>query len=71
MAKFITTKEYSNIAPVAYRQWRADSHCKYLHGYSLSFKFEFECDELDELIPIVRELINYIESHPKVSIIFY
>lgn len=47
MAKYISTKEYSNIAPVAYRQWRADSHCNLIHGYSLSFKFEFECDELD------------------------
>ena len=45
--KFISTKEYSHIAPVAYRQWRADSHCRLIHGYALSFKFEFECDQLD------------------------
>lgn len=45
--KYISTKEYKQIGPVAYRQWRADSHCKHLHGYALSFKFEFECDELD------------------------
>ena len=47
MAKYISTKEYSHIAPVAYRQWRADSHCNLIHGYALSFKFEFECDTLD------------------------
>jgi 6-pyruvoyltetrahydropterin/6-carboxytetrahydropterin synthase len=35
------------MGPVAYRQWRADSHCRFLHGYALTFKFEFECDTLD------------------------
>lgn len=30
-----------------FRQWRADSHCRYLHGYALSFEFEFEAKELD------------------------
>lgn len=45
--KYISTKEYSHIAPIAYRQWRSDSHCHLIHGYALSFKFEFECDTLD------------------------
>jgi 6-pyruvoyltetrahydropterin/6-carboxytetrahydropterin synthase len=31
----------------AFRQWRADSHCKFLHGYSLAFRLVFEADELD------------------------
>ena len=31
----------------AFRQWRADSHCKYLHGYSMAVKFIFETEELD------------------------
>ena len=31
----------------AFRQWRADSHCKYLHGYALAVKFVFEAGELD------------------------
>ena len=30
-----------------FRQWRAESHCKYIHGYSLQFKCIFEGD-LDE-----------------------
>jgi len=47
MAKWISTKTYRQIGPVAYRQWRADSFCKFLHGYSLSFHLEFECDTLD------------------------
>lgn len=47
MAKYISTKTYKQIGPVAYRQWKADSHCKYIHGYALSFHFEFECDTLD------------------------
>ncbi len=45
--KYRSTKTYNNIAPVAYRQWRADSHCNSLHGYALSFRFEFESDSLD------------------------
>lgn len=45
--KYISTKEYSHIAPLAYRQWRSDSHCNQIHGYALTFKFEFECDTLD------------------------
>lgn len=45
--KYISTKRYNQIAPVAYRQWRADSHCNQIHGYALSFYFEFESDTLD------------------------
>ncbi len=47
MAKWISTKTYRQIGPVAYRQWRADSHCNLIHGYALSFHFEFETDDLD------------------------
>lgn len=47
MAKYISTKTYNQIGPVAYRQWRADSHCNLIHGYALSFHFEFESDTLD------------------------
>lgn len=31
----------------AFRQWRAESHCRFLHGYALAVRFEFEADELD------------------------
>jgi 6-pyruvoyltetrahydropterin/6-carboxytetrahydropterin synthase len=32
--------------PCTHRQWRADSHCKYVHGYSREFYFEFAATEL-------------------------
>ena len=32
----------------AFRQHRADSHCRLVHGYSLGFRFVFEADELDK-----------------------
>ena len=32
----------------AFRQWRADSHCKFIHGYRLVAKFWFKCNHLDE-----------------------
>lgn len=47
MAKYISTKTYKQLGPVAYRQHRADSHCNLIHGYALSFHFEFEADTLD------------------------
>jgi len=31
-----------------FRQHRADSHCRLLHGYALSVHLEFEAHELDE-----------------------
>jgi 6-pyruvoyltetrahydropterin/6-carboxytetrahydropterin synthase len=47
MGKFQSTKVYDGFSCV-FRQWRAeDTHCKFLHGYSVSFKIIFEGD-LDE-----------------------
>lgn len=31
-----------------FRQWRAESHCRFLHGYALAFELTFECTTLDE-----------------------
>lgn len=45
--KFISTKEYREIGPVAYRQWRDQGNCKWIHGYALTFYFEFESETLD------------------------
>ena len=45
--KYVSTKEYINAFPVAYRQWRADSHCNLIHGYSFSMKFYFGTNDLD------------------------
>lgn len=32
----------------AFRQWRADSHCRYLHGYALGCDLVFEGNTLNE-----------------------
>jgi len=44
-----STKTYTSERgySVAYRQWRAESHCRLIHGYALGFHFEFESDDLD------------------------
>ena len=39
-------KEFNGYS-TAFRQWRADSHCRYVHGYAIHFKVWFE-GELDE-----------------------
>jgi 6-pyruvoyltetrahydropterin/6-carboxytetrahydropterin synthase len=31
-----------------FRQWRATSHCRFLHGYALAVRLEFGADQLDE-----------------------
>ena len=45
--KFTSTKEYIDAFPCAYRQWRSDSHCNLIHGYSFSMKFYFGTNDLD------------------------
>lgn len=44
-----STKTYGHEVGLscAFRQWRADSHCRLLHGYALSVRLEFEADTLD------------------------
>lgn len=32
----------------AFRQWRAESHCRFIHGYALSIHLEFTSTTLDE-----------------------
>jgi 6-pyruvoyltetrahydropterin/6-carboxytetrahydropterin synthase len=47
MAKFQSTKLFDGFSCV-FRQWRAEgTHCKYIHGYGVSFRVWFEGD-LDE-----------------------
>lgn len=45
--KYVSTKEYHNAFPCAYRQFKADSHCNKIHGYAFSMKFYFGCHTLD------------------------
>lgn len=46
---YISTKTYGHEVGLSccFRQWRADSHCRFLHGYALSVRVEFEAEVLD------------------------
>jgi 6-pyruvoyltetrahydropterin/6-carboxytetrahydropterin synthase len=47
MGSFISTKLFDGYSTV-FRQWKAEgTHCRFLHGYGVSFKVWFE-GELDE-----------------------
>ena len=50
MNKYFSSKKYGHERGLsaAFRQWKADSHCKYMHGYSLEFEFEFGATQLNE-----------------------
>jgi 6-pyruvoyltetrahydropterin/6-carboxytetrahydropterin synthase len=47
--KYISGKRYGHEQGLSctFRQWRAESHCRLLHGYALAFTFTFGSDELD------------------------
>ena len=47
---FYSSKKYGHERGLsaAFRQWRADSHCRFVHGYSLEFEYVFGASELDE-----------------------
>ena len=47
---YVSTKTYGhNIGlSTCFRQHKAHSHCKFLHGYALQVRLEFEADQLDE-----------------------
>lgn len=47
---FYSTKTYTHATGLscAFRQWRATSHCRFLHGYALEIKLVFQAQELDE-----------------------
>ena len=42
---FTSTKRFVGF-PCTHRQWKAESHCRFVHGYSREFYFEFEANEL-------------------------
>jgi 6-pyruvoyltetrahydropterin/6-carboxytetrahydropterin synthase len=47
--KYFSTKRYGHERgySIAYRQWKADSHCRLIHGYAIALYFEFESDTVD------------------------
>lgn len=47
MKQYISTKRFTGF-PCTHRQWKADSHCRFVHGYSREFYFEFACEELSQ-----------------------
>lgn len=67
---FKSTKNFYGY-PCTHRQWKADSHCKYVHGYSRSFHFVFECSELSKEIWVmdfgdlkeVKTWLDYMFDH--------
>lgn len=48
--KYFSVKTFGNERgfSCAFRQWKANSHCNQIHGYSLGFRFVFESTELDD-----------------------
>jgi 6-pyruvoyltetrahydropterin/6-carboxytetrahydropterin synthase len=48
MYRVTKTYDHNLGLSACFRQWRATSHCRFLHGYPLSFKLTFEAEELNE-----------------------
>lgn len=46
---YLSTKTYGHNLGLSacFRQHKAESHCRFLHGYALEIKVEFAADELD------------------------
>lgn len=44
---YFVTKTYGHELGLSacFRQWKAQSHCRFLHGYPLSFKLTFGCTD--------------------------
>jgi 6-pyruvoyltetrahydropterin/6-carboxytetrahydropterin synthase len=61
----------------AFRQWRADSHCRFLHGYALAVRLTFEARDLDRngwvldfgaLKPFKAELVDLLDHKTLVAL---
>jgi len=64
--KYQSTK-ILELGSCAFRQWKAASHCKYIHGYRLVAKFYFSCNTLDERnwvvdFGVLKELKTILEK---------
>lgn len=48
--RYTVTKSYGHEQGLscAFRQWRAESHCRHIHGYALAFDLTFGANELDK-----------------------
>lgn len=67
---FKSTKRFTGF-PCTHRQWKAESHCRFVHGYSREFYFEFEAKELTKEgwvvdfggLKEIKNWLNYIFDH--------
>lgn len=48
--RYTVTKRYGHELGLSacFRQWRAESHCRHIHGYALAFEITYEGEHLDE-----------------------
>lgn len=48
--RFLSTKTYTHAQGLSacFRQFKADSHCRFIHGYALQVKLTFDARELDD-----------------------
>lgn len=48
--RYRVTKTFGHEAGLSccFRQWRSEGHCRFLHGYALAVRLEFEANELDD-----------------------
>jgi 6-pyruvoyltetrahydropterin/6-carboxytetrahydropterin synthase len=69
--KFTSQKRFTGYS-TCFRQWRAKSHCRFLHGYALEFlvKFEGELDERNWVMDFgcfgtngIKEWLNTMFDH--------
>lgn len=70
MAKYTSTKRFTGF-PCTHRQWKAQSHCRFVHGYSREFYFEFAANELTQELWVmdfgglkeVKKWLEYMFDH--------
>lgn len=48
MYQVIKTYGHERGFSCAFRQWRADSHCSFIHGYALAIEITFESESLNK-----------------------
>lgn len=67
---FKSSKRFTGF-PCTHRQWRAQSHCRFVHGYSRQFYFEFAASELTSEgwvvdfggLKEIKSWLNYMFDH--------
>lgn len=70
MMRVIKTYGHERGYSSVFRQWRAKSHCRFIHGYALAFTFAFECadEEVDENGWVIdfgglKPIKEYLDEH--------